>query len=305
MGTLTKLLAVAFASVALEASAIDYFGYAHTEGLGGQVAAWSNVGHFLVEEPGFDYRGQINHWRVVYGMKSIVELTHVFVSGHSGELLADWEARWEQFVEVNSSRLTPDFVGAFLVMDEPLLRGMTVSEVETLVSVVKETFPNVPTALVENPNVVAQLPDPLPPDLDWIGIDSYGVRDPADDPGYLSQLTELRRKMLPSQRLVVVGDGWFGPVQIAAGLTPCDMAEVAWSYFQLAERSDAVALVFFLWRTDMVRDEAPDAVGSDQFDRCDFCARRPIDTQRAIGALITGKRPMLLGCARRHLNERP
>lgn len=302
---LPRLLAVVFVLLAAKAFAIEYFGYAHTEGVALEVQAWTNVGHFLVEDPRVDYTGQLNHWRVVYGMKAVVELSHVFVLGRTGTLLPDWYDRWQTFVEANRSRLTPDFVAAFLVMDEPLLRGMTVSEVETLVSVVKETFPNLPTALVENANLVAQLPDPLPPELDWIGIDSYGVRDPADDPGYLAQFAELRRRLLPSQRLVVVGDGWFGPAQIAAGLSPCDMAGVAWSYFRLAERSDAVALVFFLWRTDMVRDEVPGAIGSDQFDRCDFCARRPIDTQRAIGALITGKRPTLLGCARRHLNERP
>jgi hypothetical protein len=299
---LTKMFAVACTLIALEATAIDYFGYAHTEGVGREVAAWTNVGHFLVEDPTFDYTGQINHWKVVYDMRAIVELSHVFVPGRTGSLYPDWQDRWHTFVEVNGSRLTPDFVAAFLVMDEPLLRGMAVSEIATLVSVVKQTFPNIPTALVENTNLIAQLPDPLPPELDWIGMDSYGVWDPAGDPGYLLRLSELRRRMLPSQRLVVVGDGWFGPVQIAAGLTPCDMAEVAWSYFRLAEGSDAVALVFFLWKTDVIREEVEGALGSDKFDSCEFCARRPINTQRMIGALVTGKEPLFPGCARRHLS---
>ncbi len=298
------LLVALCASAALDAAAIDYFGYARTDGVGGAVAGWSNVGHFLVEDPAFDYCGQINHWKVAYGMKSVVELTHVFVPGRTGDLLPDWYQRWETFVAADSRCLTPDFVAAFLVIDEPLLRGMTVSEFETLASVVKQAFPGIPAALVESADRVADLPDPLPREVDWVGIDRYAVQAPAADPRYLAALAELRRRMSPAQRLVVVGDGWFGPGHAAAGLTPCDMAGVAWSYFQLALEQDAVALVFFLWRSDVIRQEVPDALASEDFDRCDFCARRPIDVQRVIGAMVTGKAPSFPSCARRHLVER-
>jgi hypothetical protein len=299
---LTKVLAVAFALVALKATAIDYFGYAHTEGVGREVAAWTNVGHFLVEDPTFDYTGQINHWRVVYGMKSIVELSHVFVPGRTGSLYPDWQERWHTFVQVNGSRLTPDFVAAFLVMDEPLLRGLSWAQTAALVATVKGTLPDVATAVVENGELVEQLPSPLPPELDWVGFDAYGIKNPALDPWYLSRLDSLRAKMRPAQRLFVVGDGWFGPSHLAAGLEPCDMADVAWSYFQLAVEQDAVALIFFLWKSDVIREEVSDAIGSDEFDRCAFCARRPINTQRSIGALVTGKHPAFSACARRYLN---
>jgi len=296
------LFAVLCVSMAFEAAAIDYFGYAHTEGVGAQVAPWSNVGHFLVEDPTFDYTGQINHWKVVYGMKSIVELTHVFMPGRTGSLYPDWQDRWQSFVAVNQRRLKPEFVAAFLVVDEPLLRGLTWAQTDELVRTVKASFPDVPTAIVENAGRVGDLP-PLPPELDWVGLDAYGVADPSADPWYLSRVDSLRTRMLPAQRLVVVGDGWFGPPQLAAGLRPCDMAEVAWSYFRLAVEQDAVALVFFLWKSDVIREEVPDAVGSDQFDRCSFCARRPIDVHRVIGALVTGKAPTFPPCARRHISE--
>ena len=111
---LVTFLIVALGSVPYTAVAINYFGYARTEGVGSEVAAWSNIGHFLVEDPTFDYTGQINHWRVVYGLKSIVELTHVFVSGRTGNLWPDWQARWQAFVGVNRNRLTPEFIAAFL-----------------------------------------------------------------------------------------------------------------------------------------------------------------------------------------------
>jgi hypothetical protein len=299
---LTSALAMAFSLVALEATAIDYFGYAHTEGVAREVAAWTNVGHFLVEDPTFDYTGQINHWKVVYGMKAIVELSHVFVPGRTGSLYPDWEARWYAFVEVNGSRLTPDFVAAFLVMDEPLLRGLSWAQTAALVATVKRTLPDVATAIVENGGLVEQLPSPLPPELDWVGFDAYGTKNPAQDPQYLEQLDSLQSRMLPAQRVVVVGDGWFGPSHLGAGLEPCDMADVAWSYFQLAVEQDAVALIFFLWRSDIIREEVDAAVGSDEFDRCDFCARRPINTQRMIGALVTTKQPAFPACARRHLD---
>jgi hypothetical protein len=298
----TNLLVVAFALVALEATAIDYFGYAHTEGVGREVAGWTNVGHFLVEDPTFDYTGQINHWKVVYGMKSIVELSHVFVPGRTGNLYPDWQERWRAFVEVNGSRLTPDFVAACLVMDEPLLRGLSWAQTAHIVATVKSSLPDVATAVVENGELVEQLPSPLPPELDWVGFDAYGIKNPAHDPRYLSHLDSLQSKMLPAQRLVVIGDGWFGPVHLAAGVEPCDMADVAWGYFELAVERDAVALIFFLWKTDVIREEVAGALGSDEFDRCEFCARRPINTQRIIGALVTAKQPMFPACARRHLN---
>jgi hypothetical protein len=79
------------------------------------------------------------------------------------------------------------------------------------------------------------------------------------------------------------------------------MADVAWSYFELALQRNAVALIFFLWRSDIIREEVDGAIGSDAFDRCDFCARRPINTQRIIGTLVTTKQPVFPACARRHL----
>ena len=299
---LTKMFAVASTLVALEATAIDYFGYAHTEGVGREVAGWTNAGHFLVEDPTFDYTGQINHWKVVYNMKTIVELSHVFVPGRTGSLYPDWQERWHSFVVVNGSRLNPNFVAAFLVMDEPLLRGLSWAQTAELVSTVKGTLPDIATSIVENAELVEQLPSPLPPDLDWVGLDSYGIRDPAHDPRYLAQLDSLQSRMLPAQRVVVVGDGWFGPLHLAAGLEPCDMADVAWSYFELAVQREAVALIFFLWRSDIVREGVDGAIGSDAFDRCEFCARRPINTQRMIGALVTAKQPVFPACARRHLD---
>ena len=186
-------------------------GYAHTEGVGREVAACDqNAGHFLVEDPTFDYTGQINHWKVVYSLKAIVELSHVFVPGRTGNLYPDWQERWHSFVEVNGSRLTPDFVAAFLVMDEPLLRGLSWAQTAELAPTVKRTLPDIATSIVENAELVEQLPSSLPPELDWVGLDSYGIRNPAQDPRYLAQLDSLQSRMLPAQRVVVVGDGCSG-----------------------------------------------------------------------------------------------
>ncbi len=303
MSALSRFLAAAFASLALQASAIDYFGYAHTEGVGGEVAPWTNVGHFLVEDPAFDYSGQINHWKVVYGMKSVIELTHVFVPGRTGDLLPDWRARLATFVATNRRCLTPEFVAALLVMDEPLLRGMRADDVAALAAAVKEVLPGIPTALVESAGLTGELPDPIAPVFDWVGMDAYGVREPAEDSWYLARLDDLQRRMRPPQALVIVGDGWYGPVQREAGLTPCEMADVAWSYYRLAVERGAVALIFFAWKSDAIQGEVAVAVGSDRFDDCSFCSRRAINTQRVIGALVTGKTPRLGPCARRHLRQ--
>lgn len=125
MVKLTRVLAVVLASLAFEATTIDSFGCARTQGVGGEVAARTNVGHFLVKDPTVDDTGQINHRKVAYGMKSIVELTHVFGPGHTADLRADGRERLSTFVALNRSRLTRDFVESVLVLDEPLLRGMT------------------------------------------------------------------------------------------------------------------------------------------------------------------------------------
>src|SRR3990170_4662669 len=79
-------------------------------------------------------------------------------------------------------RLTLFPISTFYVMHEPAWNGVTYSEYNTICSMVKSDFPNIPIFLTEAWTMLDSLQ--IPSSVDWVSFDRYGIFKPSSDPTY-------------------------------------------------------------------------------------------------------------------------
>ena len=163
------------------------------------------------------------------------------------ELRDDYRSRWEALVA--GARLVRQraTLAAVFVADEPTWRGVSPEDLAAAYAVVEATLPDVPLLLVEAHPVLARLQ--VPPSVDWVAFDRYGVLDPESDPAYLADLSALKgRRSRPSQRVVLVMEAQWLPEYSDSGVQPETMGGVAESYYRLARRDTSViGVVGYLW----------------------------------------------------------
>lgn len=158
----------------------------------------------------------------------------------------DVQQRWEQFVQLHEAQLTPDRVAALYIADEPLWNGLGQSELDQAIKRAKDSFPRLPTLVIEAAPTVSALH--LSADLDWVGFDQYGLPDPAEDPTFMAGFKGLKQKLRPHQKLVLVADTEWRPSYQTAGLQPADMSEVFRRTAAQAQKEDrVVALLGYVW----------------------------------------------------------
>ena len=89
----------------------------------------------------------------------------------------------------------------------------------------------------------------VPPALDWIGFDRYGVIDPSTDEQWLADLETVRAaRTRADQKIVLVADTQWLPMYGSAGVKPEDMAWIISRYYQLAATDpDVIALIGYVW----------------------------------------------------------
>jgi hypothetical protein len=214
------------------------------------------------------------------GVRAMIELTHVlFCSAQTGAyaLCPDADVRWSGFLAENSGVLDAAHVACFYVMNEPALNWVPFADLAAAARLVKTSFPGIPTAVVEASVSVDRLW--LPAEIDWVGIDEYGLADPGADSRYLEPLAVLKSRMQPGQRVIYVLDGWWtAAIHGAAGLVPAAMAGVARRWYALAASDpDAILLAVYTWPSGegvLGSADLPDSARAAQI---------------AIGDAITGK----------------
>ena len=155
------------------------------------------------------------------------------------------EAVWEAFAAVLAAR--SGSLAAVYLADEPTWNGVPAADLAQAARIVEATLPDVPILVVEASPALRDLV--VPPEVDWVGFDRYGVADPNADAAYLADLAALKAaRSRPDQRVALVLDAQWLPLFEEAGLSPGDMGGVAESYAALAARDPSVvALVGYLW----------------------------------------------------------
>lgn len=191
-----------------------------------------------------------------YDVKAILHLNDLFFeyvdsiapSNSNYDLRTDYKARWNNFVQLNSSVLSPALIGAFYVGEEPTWNGIEYESLNKVTELVKTDFPNVPVMIVEAYPTLSDLK--IPSKADWIGFDRYFIKRPNEDVDYQKNWNILKSKLTEEQKAIVVLDahyidwahGDFGNIDLN------EMGTVAQSYYQLAKNDKkTIGILGYFW----------------------------------------------------------
>ena len=193
-----------------------------------------------------------------YRMKAIVSVHDLFFERDPAlgpnapfSLRADHLESWQSFVLRNREVLSYAYTWAFYIADEPFWNQIPPADIAVADSVVRQTFPLIPTMASMSPQDLDAAPADLAPDLlDIVGFHMYALEaDPNIDPAYQHYLGLLQEK-LGDREYVIIADSWWNEV-LHAGSSP-DLQTLiarAGQYRQVAEDLGAVALGAFIWQS--------------------------------------------------------
>ena len=221
-----------------------------------EVHSFSNMADILVVGPSDNIAAKIQDMQDLQ-MKGILHLNEIFFevsgsaapSGVSYGLRSDYQSRWDEFSGINNLVNIQDNIQAFYIGEEPTWNDISFSELKSASDYVKTAIPNVPIMIVEAYPIIGSLQ--IPTSVDWVGFDHYFVKDPKNDPNFLSELNVLKSKLsTDDQKLIFIMDthyidfahGDFG------GITLAEMKDVATSYYELAKAEPkSIGILGYFW----------------------------------------------------------
>jgi len=271
-----KVLSVAtliflFSSSAFTQSApshLKYFGYYYVDCLYDDPLDLSTTTNYIAEVDSFsnfdllcvsnyttDINARVNlmNSHCVKPLLSLYDVFYVYAgtngpSGVNYDLNPNYLSQWNTFKSINSSVLNSSQVAAFYVMDEPAWNGVTYTEYNTVCSLVKTDFPNIPIMLTEAWTMLDSIQ--IPTTVDWVSFDRYGIFNPTTDPTYQGFHTKLKsiRSAASQKVFLVMDDQWFPYYANTGGYTPDSIINVVQNYYNLAASDTTVAgIMAFIW----------------------------------------------------------
>lgn len=254
-----------------------------------EVYRFSNLADLLVISPTEDIVQRVETF-TDYDMKAVIHLHELFfewvdtnsLSGANFHLREDYANRWEQFRAINESVLNEQQIAAFYVGEEPTWNGITYEELHTVVNLLEENFPAIPTMIIEAYPALNGLQ--VPKNADWVGFDHYFIKDPTSHAEFQQEWQTLRSKLSdPAQRIVLVMDshyidwahGDFGKIALN------DMDDVSRNYYELAKRdTNVIGIIGYFWPNGFDFPEALGARGMPEHVKAEY---------KRIGKEISGK----------------
>jgi hypothetical protein len=229
-----------------------------------EVGGFSNLNALWVNDPSMSIESRLNQFHAS-GSLAIVDVKDVFLkcspgsgglgSGTICTLRKDWSMRWRTFLATSNITKNLATIGAFYIADEPAWNNVDPSDLATIATAVKTSFPSIPAAYVE----AYQMVDPssperngrvvIPKNVDWVGFDHYGTRNPATDPTYQKEFDVLKSKMTSLQKLIIVFESeYYDPMYAEAGASEYAMKTVFNNYVAFANANpNCIALLGWLW----------------------------------------------------------
>jgi hypothetical protein len=197
----------------------------------------------------------------------------------------NYTQRWNDWKWANRDVLTGDYVLAFSVITEPVLRSISTADVETAVGLVKQTFPSIPT-LVAEAYISVNESYVVPSNPDWVGIAGYYIH-PNLDPAFKHSVDLLKGKKQWWQKTAYTLDAFYGSSQISVAPTVADMDTIAQEWYTFASQDpEAMVLAAFTW---------PDLTGENAIGSISF-PQNVLDKHAAIGsAILSGRVPTYQG----------
>jgi hypothetical protein len=156
------------------------------------------------------------------GMRHLIDLENILFVEHYDQttgawagltLRTDYQQSWKAFNDLITPYADAGNVIGFMMPDEALWRGISVSELEAASSAVKADFPNksiywneAAPALTTNQNLLGEPVNltQVPSAIDWVSLDWY--LDPAATQNFYNQY--LYPKMLPHQKAYLVPEAY-------------------------------------------------------------------------------------------------
>ncbi len=219
-----------------------------------EVDSFSNIAHMCVYNHTDDIINRVNLMNS-HCVLPIVHIQNIFYeavdtlapSGENFDLISNFTNRWNTFKTTNISILDSTKIGAFYIADEPFWNGLTFLDLDTVCSIVKADFPNIPIMLIEAYPLLSSLQ--VPTTVDWLGFDEYGIFNPGTDPTFLADLALLKSKRSnPNQEIFLTIDDQWLPFYGAAGFTPDTIRFMVQNYYDLAASDpEIIGLLGYLW----------------------------------------------------------
>ena len=254
-----------------------------------EVFSFCNVADILVLDGSEDITQRILDMHR-YDMQALLHFNELFfelvdtnsASGANYDLRTDYENRWTRFKDNHLTVLTPEYIAAFYVGEEPTWNGISFFELNEVTNLLKRDFPEIPIMIIEAYPALRDLQ--IPEKADWIGFDRYFIKDPNINTEFQEDLSILKsRRSNSSQRIFLIMDshyidwahGGFG------GIDLLEMGEVANNYHRLAQNDDnIIGLIGYFWPNGF---DTPGSIGARGMPST------VKDVFRKIGKEITGK----------------
>ncbi len=204
----------------------------------------SNVyGHHLAESSNFT---NLNFVDSVDGLKRCVSLqTQCMLQvrwefWNGNKLVKNYKTNWNATKRNIQRALDASLtgLGAFYMIDEPDLSGISSTDLATVAKLIKTDFPNIPIVLVYSAGAITNTLQ-VPTNIDFVGFDHYGPMDQVT-----SILQTLKTRITPAQKVMLVAQSY-----PARGETDAQLADLNEQYYQLAEGDSRVIgiLNFGMW----------------------------------------------------------
>lgn len=208
-------------------------------------------GNYIADVAGFtnfnfmDWSSTYAQQAGTYNEKMVVNLRWVFFSGPG--LRSDYVSVWNYYASMMAPYINN--IGAFYVMDEPYWNGISKADVETAAKLCKDTFPQIPTMIVEGYPVLDgstnrdfngnyMPPFQMPSYIDYFGFDQY-----SNFPAIVNLLQITHNHLLPGQKIVLVPQDYS-----ESGSTDAQTASWAYDFYNLALSDPCIiGMEVFLW----------------------------------------------------------
>jgi hypothetical protein len=233
-----------------------------------EVYEFSNIADILVVNPSDNIVARMTEMNNLQ-VKSVLHISEIFFeligssspSGVEYGLRADYQIRWDEFININSLQVNQNLIQTFYIGEEPTWNGISFSDLKFATDYVKLTLPNIPIMIIEAYPAVDQLQ--IPNSVDWIGFDHYFIKNPKTDTDYLNELSTLKSKFSNNdQKLVIVMDTHFMSSfhQNIGRIELSEMDEVTNSYYELAKSEPkTIAIMGYFWPSGF---DLPSSIGA-------------------------------------------
>jgi hypothetical protein len=161
----------------------------------------------------------------------------------------NYRARFDNWLALNGSHVTPERVAVLVVNSEINNRCVSFGSLEEVSQYVKAKLPGIPTIAGYGRSTGAKpLPEAVPPTLDGVAFFKYRTFDPQTDAAYQEDFNLLKSKLDAGQRIILVPDGFYDSGHAALGWPKWYLGHAALNYMSLARNDPSVVgLIVFRW----------------------------------------------------------